>query len=240
MATSTGAHVTSGNAWNKQQPSCLGFAGKGSGHATMIQVDFDWWLDWSDLDHIKLTLSDWHFQCYQDGGLISGTYPFYINVDLSGPKTMPLNVVYSGLWTHTWSVTVGDGDKTKRWNLDYHPGGSYTIDLGSIDNQNFNNGDMVVWIGGCSYNYEVDDPVYPSSIPIYLHAEPDLDEQIDYFPWAIRSNDTWRSLNRAGGRLSIYDGSQWRDIKNAAKGTKANGLSYNGTSWAKSPLIGGY
>lgn len=54
-----------------------------------------------------------------------------------------------------------------------------------------------------------------------------------YFPGAIYDGSGWASHNRTGGKLQIFDGTNWADMKTENGGTGSGNPPeiYDGSAW---------
>lgn len=239
MATSASGSVWSGDPNDRTASSCLGFAGQGTGTPTQICVTFNWSFSWADTSNCVLTLSDLHFAQYTPG-LLNSHYAWYLAVlDATGAQTMPPSVPSNAIQSWSWEYSFG-GTGSTRESFSYFPGGTYSVNLGALEDLTFDDaGNIKIWIGGCS-TYEVTSPVYPTSIAIELVADGDkpIEELLRYFPCAIRSGSSWLSCNRSGGKVQERVSGSWVDRDNAYKGSDNTVFIKSGNSWVKSALVG--
>ena len=114
------------------------------------------------------------------------------------------------------------------------------VKIGTVGDFHYSNNEGgYLWIAGTSVDGDTDRPVYPNAVRIDLPGFKEIvSAPIDYYPWSIRKNGSFTSLNRSGGSLAKRSGSGWTGLKNSDAPSYQNRVfSKYGGSWLKMPEL---
>lgn len=95
--------------------------------------------------------------------------------------------------------------------------------------------DGYLYVSGTG-TYSVDDPLYPDPERITI---PGFLKYLGYFPWSRYQDGAFKSCNRNGGHLGMWNGSIWRDVRNNEKDPSVDKAHYyRSGAWHSCPKIG--
>lgn len=134
--------------------------------------------------------------------------------------------------TATVITVPATGRGTFTWNFDsgWLDAGRLT-DYGGSDEST----DGYVYVSGTG-TYSVSNPIYPSPVRITV---PGFLRYLGYFPWERFQDGEYKSCNRSGGHLGMWNSSIWRDIRNNDRDHSVDKAHYySGGQWVRAPKIG--
>lgn len=233
MATLVKTYTTHVSQSVSNLPTCFGLPGSQGGNAAWMPVELDLTLKVYDNYDVYVSAQG----TISKDNLLSADYPSILVANASNWEWSYSDgsiVVPSGAGTIASATVVVPGSSrgTYTWNI-----ASGDVYLGKL--QSFggtgSGTDGVVWISGTG-TYHVNDPIYPSPVPITV---PGFLEYIGYYPWARMIDGDFKSCNREGGRLYRRAGGTWVDRKNTEQGSETDKVFYrtNG-AYVKCPKIG--
>lgn len=143
----------------------------------------------------------------------------------------------SGSWTANISVTDGNFNWTFSCGnpAQNEPAGTGYVLAGTISqfHGSTEGDDGYLYLSGTG-TYQLDTPIYPQPVRISV---PGFKAFINYFPFATRKSNDWKSCNRSGGYVQSYESGQWKDKKNST-GEGSTIFYYDGSKWVVCPKIG--